>query len=148
MTAIIRYKIPYVMNGKFFFVLSFALGIDVYLRCGLGSSTLLSIGAIDLVSGELLCIEINHAFPPDLNPPVKGLPNKATLNNYSSFIPPVVLTDNASDISILYCTSTDDASNPLCQSTFSDNIIVKDHFLQKRSLLILLLHLHRIIVSN
>ena len=70
MTAVIRYKTPYVVDGKGSFILSFALGNDVSLRSVLGLPTLLAMGAdINLVKGLLSCIELNRDFPLDLQPP-------------------------------------------------------------------------------
>ena len=64
MTAIIRYKTPYIVAGKGPFILSFALGNDVSLRSVLGLPTLLEMGAdINLVKDLLLCIELNRDFP-------------------------------------------------------------------------------------
>ena len=52
MTAVIRYKTPYTVNGKDPFILSFALGNDVSLHCVFGLPTLLAMGAsIGLASG-------------------------------------------------------------------------------------------------
>ena len=70
MTAVIRYKTPYVVDGKGSFILSFALGNDVSLRSVLGLPTLLAMGAdINLVKDLLSCIELNRDFPLDLQPP-------------------------------------------------------------------------------
>ena len=46
MTAAIRYKTPYIVKGRGPFILSFALGDDISLRCVLGLPTLLSIMAV------------------------------------------------------------------------------------------------------
>ena len=49
-TAVIRYKTPYIVAGKGSFILSFALGKDVSLRIVLGLPTLLAMRAnINLV---------------------------------------------------------------------------------------------------
>ena len=45
MTAVVRYQKPYIVKGRGPFILSFALGDDISLRCVLGLHTLLSIGA-------------------------------------------------------------------------------------------------------
>ena len=75
MTAVIRYKTPYIIAGKGPFILSFALGKDVSLRSVIGLPTLLTMGADNnLVKGLLSCIELNRYFPLELQPPGKGLP--------------------------------------------------------------------------
>ena len=70
MTAVIRYKTPYIVNDKAPFILSCALGNDVSLRCVFGLPTLLAMGAsIGLASGLLSCTKLNCKFPLDLQPP-------------------------------------------------------------------------------
>ena len=50
MTAVIRYKTPYLINNTIPFILSFALGTDVELRSVIGIPCLLAMGAVvDLV---------------------------------------------------------------------------------------------------
>ena len=74
-TAVIRYKTPYIIAGKEPFILSFALGKDVSLRSVLGLPTLIAIRAdINLAKCLLSCIELNRDFPLDLQPLGKGLP--------------------------------------------------------------------------
>ena len=69
MTAVIRYRTPYLVNKRDPLFISFALGNDVSLRCVLGLPTLLVIGgSINLVKGEIvcseiICSEINRTFP-------------------------------------------------------------------------------------
>ena len=122
-TAVIRYKTPYIVNGKGPFILSFALGNDVSLRCVLVLPTLLAMGAsIGLASGLLSCIELNREFPLDLQPPGKGLPEGATLNHYTNAIPHSVSNN------ILQHTSADGDCHTTCHSTPSDHIHVTDHF--------------------
>lgn len=54
MTVVVQHKTPYVVQGRGSFILSYALGHDVSLRCVLGLPTLLSIVmAIYLLSDEL-----------------------------------------------------------------------------------------------
>ena len=44
MTAVIRYKTPYLVNKRDPLFIYFTLGNDVPLRCGLGLPTLLTLG--------------------------------------------------------------------------------------------------------
>ena len=63
MTAVIRYKKPYIVNGKALSILSFALGKDVSLRCVLGLPILFAMCAsIGLTSGLLSYTELNRKF--------------------------------------------------------------------------------------
>ena len=57
MTTIIRYKTPYVVNSKDLFIISYALGNDISLRCIFGLSTFfLSMKGTNIsVYNELLC---------------------------------------------------------------------------------------------
>ena len=122
MTTVIHYKIPYIVTGKIPFILSFALGNDVSLRCVLGLSTLLAMGAyIGLTSGLLSCNELNREFPLDLQSPGKGLPEGPTLNHYTNTIPYTVSNN------LLHHTSADGNSHSTCHSIPSDNINVTDH---------------------
>ena len=122
MTAFIRYITPYIVKGHGPFILLFALEHDIRLRCVLGLPTLLSIGAdIYLLSGELMCTELDRTFPLTLHPPGTGLPAGATLNRYSSSIPPSVLTNITSTTSLVQYTSSDGF-------ILSDYIFVKDQF--------------------
>ena len=84
--------------------------------------------SIDLVSGDLSCIKLELKFSLDLNSPGKGLLGSATLNNYSSLIHQGYSNTITSNISILHYTSANDIPCPLCPSTSSDDILVKDHF--------------------
>ena len=128
MTAVIRYKTPYIVTRKGPFILSFALGNDVSLRCVLGLPTLLAMGtSIGLASGLLSCTELNREFPLDLQPPGKSLPEGATSNNYTNTIPYAVSTN------LLYHTSADGNSHSTCHSTPSDNIHVIDHFFKNEA---------------
>ena len=102
MTAAIQYKTPYIVQGCGLFILSFVLGYDVSLHYVLGLPTLLSIGvAINLLSGERSCSELNRKFPLTLDPPGKGLPGGTTFNKYSPFILPGVSTNITSTTSPL-----------------------------------------------
>ena len=63
MTAVIRYKTPYIIAGKGPFILSFALGKDISLCSALDLPSFLAMGAdINLVKGSLSCIELNRVF--------------------------------------------------------------------------------------
>ena len=56
----------------------------------LGLPTLLAMGDfISLLSTSLSCKEHNRKFPHDLQPPVKGLTEGATLNHYTCTIHPL-----------------------------------------------------------
>ena len=121
----IRYKTPYIINGKGPFVLSFALGNNVNLCCVLRLPTILAMGVSNgLVSGLLSCTELNREFSLDLQPPGNGLPEGATLNHYTHTITLTVSTN------LLYHTSTKGTSHFVYQSTPSNNIHVTDHFFQ------------------
>ena len=116
MTTVIRYKTPYVVNGKGPFILSFALGNDVSLRCVLSLPTLLAMGAsIGLVSGLLSYTEFIHELSLDLQPPGKGLPEGDTKDNYTNTIPHSVSTN------FLQHTSADGDCHTTCHSTPSDH---------------------------
>ena len=88
MTAVIRYKAPYLINNPDPLILSFALGTDVALRSVLGIPCLLAMGAVvDLVNGELDCKELNSVFPLQFDPPGKGLSVGATYHSFSNAVP-------------------------------------------------------------
>ena len=128
MTAVIRYKTPYVVTGKGPFVLSFALEHDVSLRSVLGLPTLLAMGAnINLVKGLLSCVELNRDFPLDLQPPGKGLPEGASLNQYSPTVSTSIPSNMPLTTSLLHHTSSEGIPQHSVP-TPSDNILVTDHF--------------------
>jgi len=128
MTAIIRYKTPYIIAGKGPFILSFVLGKDVSLRNVLGLPTLLAMGAdINLVKGLLSCIELNRDFPFELKPPGEDLPEGASLNHYSPTIPVSVPSNLSHANSLLHHTSAEGIPQPVFSHTSSDNILVTDH---------------------
>ena len=123
MTAVIRYKKPYIVNGKALSILSFALGKDVSLRCVLGLPILLAMCAsIGLTSGLLSYTGLNRKFPLDLQPPGKGLPEGTTVNHYTNTISHSVSNN------ILQHTSSNGDCHTTCHSTPSDHIHVTDHF--------------------
>ena len=129
MTAFIWYKKPYMVKGYGPFILPFVLEHDVSFRCILILPTLLSIGAaIDLLSGELDCTQLDRNFPLTLDPPGKGLPDGTTLNRSLSFIPPGVSTNTTPTTSLLKYTYSDGTPNPLWIYTPSKNLDVKDLF--------------------
>ena len=108
MTAVIRYKTPYIIAGKGPFILSFALRKDVSLRSVLSLPTLLAMGAdINLVKGLLLCIELNRDFPLELQPPNKGLPDGASLNHYSPTVPVSIFSNLSNANLLLHHTSSE-----------------------------------------
>ena len=123
MTAVIWYKTPYIVNGKGAFILSFALGNDVSIRCVLGLPILLAICAsIGLAFGLLSCTELNRELPLDLQRPGKKLPEGATLNHYTNTISHSVSTN------FMQHTSADGDYHTSCHSTPSDYIHGTDHF--------------------
>ena len=129
MIAVIRYKTPYVVDGKGSFILSFALGNDVSLRSVLGLPTLLAMGAdINLVKGLLSCIESNRDFPLNLQPSGKSLSEGASLNNYSPTVPTSVPSNMQLTTSLLHHTSAEGIPQTESSPTPSDNILVTDHF--------------------
>ena len=76
MTAVIRYKTPYLIHNSDSLILSFSLGTDVVLRSVLGIPCLLAmVAVVDLINGQLNCKELNSVFPLQLDPPGKGLPD-------------------------------------------------------------------------
>ena len=82
MTAVIRYRTPYLVNKRDPLFIYFALGNNVSLRCVLSLPTLLAIsGSINLVKGEIVCSAINRTFPLSLEPPGTGLPNGVIFDN-------------------------------------------------------------------
>ena len=66
MTAVIKYKTPYLLKSAtpylfIYLFIYFVLGNDVSLRCVLGLPTLLVLGGlINLVKEEFICSEIEH----------------------------------------------------------------------------------------
>jgi len=102
------------VQARGLFILSFALVHDVSLCYVLGLSTLLSVEvAINLISQELSCMELDRKIPLTLDLPSKGLPNGTTLNKYSPFISPCVLINITSNASLLRYTSLDCTPIPL-----------------------------------
>ena len=129
MTAVIRYKTPYVVDGNGHFILSFTLGNDASSRSVLGLPILLAMGAdINLVKGLLSCIELNRDFSLDLQPPGKGLPEVTSLNHYSPTIPTSVPSNKQFTTSLLHHTSAEGVPQTESSPTPSDNILVTDHF--------------------
>lgn len=129
MTAVIRYKTPYVVDGKGSFILSFALENDVSLRSVLGLPTLLAMGSdINLVKGLLSCIELNRDFPLDLQPPGYDLPECASLNHYSHTVSTSVPSNMQLTTSLLHHTSAEGIPQHESSPTPSDSILVTDHF--------------------
>ena len=129
MTAVIRYRTPYLVNKRDPLFISFALGNDVSLRCVLGLPTLLAIGgSINLVKGEIVCSEINRTFPLSLEPPGKGLPNGVVFDNSTPTIPEGVPTNIKPNPSLLHLTSAEGYTESNQSTNFSDNILVQDSF--------------------
>ena len=87
-TAVIRYRTPYLINNCDHLLISFAFGNDVLLRCVIGMPTLLCLGdLIDLVKGTFFCSELNCTFILTLNPPGMGLPESVLIDNSTPTIP-------------------------------------------------------------
>ena len=62
-TAVIRYRTPYLINKRDPLFIYFALGNDVSLRCVLGLSTLLALGGVvNLKTMAFNCSKINHTI--------------------------------------------------------------------------------------
>ena len=78
-------------------------------------------------------MEFCRKFILTLDPPGEGLPNLSTLNKYPPFILPDVSINITSITSLLQYTSPDGTLNSLWKGTLSDNIVVKDHFLNNVS---------------
>ena len=84
--------------------------------------------AINLISEELACTELDRTFPLTLDPPSKGLPDGAILIRHSSSIPPGVSKNLTSATSLVQYTPSDGSPNSLWKGTPSDNIVTKDFF--------------------
>ena len=88
MTAVIRYKTPYIITNTSPLNIFFALGTDVALRSVLGITSLLAMGAVvDLAKGQFVCLELNKEFMLQLDPPGKGIPDGSTLESFSAVVP-------------------------------------------------------------
>ena len=129
MTAVIRYKTPYIVANMGTFILSFALENDVSLRSILGLPMHLAMEAdINLVKSLLSCIELNRDFPLELQPPGKGLPEGTSLNHYSPTVPVSVPSNLSHADSLLHHTSAEGIPQPDSSHTPSANILVTDNF--------------------
>ena len=131
MTAVIRYRTPYLVNKRDPSFIYFALGNDVSLRCVLGLPTLLALGGlINLVKGEFICSEIDRTFPLTLDPPGKGLPEGIVFDNNTPTIPQGVSTNVKPNPFLLHYTSAEGNTIHHNAPTYSDNIIVHDNFFE------------------
>ena len=127
MTAVIRYRTPYLINNTSPLILSFALGKDVALRSVLGIPCLLAMGAIvDLVKGQLRCSELNQEFMLQLDPPGKGLPDGTQFDSSNTSVPAGVSSNVPSLASTLQYTSSDGIITPVIQNNVSNNLVVTD----------------------
>ena len=126
MTTVICYKIPYTMNNKGPFVLSFALCNDVRLRSV--PILLIMYNTNDSVSYLLSCVELSHKFYLEIHIPGKYLPDDVSLNHYPPTIPPSVSSSIISNDFMLHYTSAEGDPRSLCQNTPSDNILVTSYF--------------------
>ena len=128
MTAVVRYKTPYIITNTSPLNIFFALGTDVALRSVLGITSLLAMGAVvDLAKGQLVCLELNKEFMLQLDPPGKGIPDGSTLESFSAVVPDEVPSHIPSlGYLLLQYTASDGTIAPVSQSTYSSNIVVKD----------------------
>ena len=130
-TAVIRYRIPDLVNKRDPLFIYFSLGNDVSLRCVLGLPTLLALGGlINLVNGKFIRFEIDRTFPLTLDLPGKDLPEGTVFDNNTSTIPHGVLTNVKPNPSLLHYTSTEGNAIHHNAPTYSENIIVHDNFLR------------------
>ena len=132
MTAVIRYKTPYLIHNSDPLILSFALGTDVALRSVLGIPCLLAMGAVvDLVNGHLDCKELNSVFRLQLDPPGKCLPDGASFGSFYNAVPEGIPTNIlTNDCSALKYTASNGTIAPVSETTYSSNIVVNDSSLQ------------------
>ena len=83
MTAVIRYRTPYIINNIYPLILSFALGNDVELRSVLDILFNLAMGVVvDWVNGQLVCSELDQVFMLQLDPSGKELLDGATYDTF------------------------------------------------------------------
>ena len=129
MTAVIRYRTPYLVNNQDSLFVSFALGDDISLRCVVGLPTLLALGGlIDLVKGIFFCSESNGIFPLTLDMPGKGLPDGVVFYYSAPTINVGVSTNIRPDPSLLHYTSAEGRALPSSVTIYSEHIIVHDKF--------------------
>ena len=127
MTAVIRYRIPYLVNNQDPLFVSFALGNNVSLHCVIGLPALLTLGGlIDLTKGTFVCSEINRTFSLTLDPPGKGSPDEVVFDNSTPTIPVGVSTDVRLDPSFLHYTSAEGRTLPSSTTNYSEHVIVHD----------------------
>ena len=128
MTAVIRYKTPYLINNTDLIIVSFALGTDVALRSVLGIPCLLVMGAVvDLVNGQFVCKELNSAFPLQIDPPGKDFPEGAIYDSFSNPVPDDISKQLLTkECSALHYTVSNGTIDPVSQATYSSNIVVND----------------------
>ena len=69
MTAVVRYKIPYIINNTYSLILSFVLGTEITLRNALGIPCLSCFFGVE-----------NKEFPLQIDPPGKGYEIVLSLN--------------------------------------------------------------------
>ena len=129
MTAVIRYRTPYLVTNIDPLFLFFALGNDLLLYCVVGLPTLLSLGGlIDLVKGQFVFSEINRNFPLTLDPPGKGLPDGVVFDNSIPTIPVDISTNFRPDPFLLHYTFAEGRVLPSSVTNYFENIIVRDKF--------------------
>ena len=88
MTAVIRYRTPYLTNNCDSFLNYFDFGNDFSLRRVIRLPTLLSLGdLIDLGEGIFVCSELNRTFTLTLDIPGKKLPDGVVFDSSNSTIP-------------------------------------------------------------
>ena len=77
MTAVVRYKIPYIVQGSVPIIHLIALGNDVSLCCVLELSTILSIGVVtNFLSRELSCAKLKKLCEIYFNSPYLKLSSR------------------------------------------------------------------------
>ena len=127
MTAVIRYKTPYLVNKRDPLFIYFTLGNDVPLRCALGLPTLLTLGGqTNLLKGEFICSEINRTLLLTLHPPGKRLHEGIVFDHSTPIIPQGLSTNAKPKFSLLHYPSAESNSFQHSSPTYSDNIVVHD----------------------
>ena len=132
MTAVIRYKTPYLIHNTDPLFLYFSLGTDVAICNVLGIPCLLAISAVvDLVNDQLDYKELNSVFPLQLDPPGKGLPDGASYDSFFNAVPDGILTHVLTkDCSTLQYTASNGTISSVSEATCSSNIVVNDRSFQ------------------
>ena len=129
MTAVIRYRTPYLTNNRDSFLNYFDFGNDFSLRRVIRLPTLLSLGdLIDLGEGIFVCSELNRTFTLTLDMPGKKLPDGVVFDSSNSTIPQGLATNIHSGPSLLHYTSVEGHAIFSFSTNYSNHIIVYDKF--------------------